>query len=697
MAQSDINLTADVALEINNASVRAITKRLEGISNEFTKSLGEAFAMRNQNGLTGGYFSGVSSAYSNYKSSISKLSDNLPAGFNLKTAVSTGIDKKLAKRTLDVLQDLKELEAISRNISRYDGVPLQANKIAEATKSGDVSAFKALGKYGVTQRRLGRLVNSLMWARAIRPDLVPEDVVEAAETNRQTFLQIGNENRAQTRYVQKQQIWESAVERAMRFGIQEVGQGAAQPFLDYFGLDYKADSRLKHIDPRAYKGVEDWTETLAGIKEKEEALKGGDLSVKDTRKTIKELTSLTKKLVTQGNKLGTNIAENSKRIAANTQATIDSFGDGSGTGMGAVWKGFIANSIKDVASFGAFAAESMWGEHITRNVYDSRRAYAERVRKGGETAGKILGGLGGIVAGAKAGAALGGTLGSVAPGAGNVIGAGVGGAIGAAGGLLVGGLYGSYQQKMLESDIKSAGQMASRLRAKSLFGQQYNTFFAQEISDSGIANGETAMSTLADKAMGMRGRMMLGQVGEQEMLYMSMMPNYYAALMSGVTGPELAQIFATDLQNIADPSLRYVVGNALGGTEAFAMGNNKYFASNYDKFLNRAQTTEGRVAGYEGIYANTQAHVARVNSRKISKEIVATYTRGDKDIVNRRYDNSNISAGISDWFNGDRVSDKKGTINVYFQVDGETIAQATANAADLRQDTIYLQNGFVGG
>lgn len=690
MAQSDINLTADVAFEVNDASVRAITKRLEGISNEFTKSLSEAFAMKNQSGLTGGYFSGVSSAYSNYKSSITKLTENLPVGFNLKTAVESGVDKKLAKRTLDVLQDLKELEAVSRNISKYDGVPFQANKIAEATKSGDISAFKALGKYGVTQKRLGRLVNSLMWARAIRPDIVPEEVVEAAETNRQTFLQIGNENRAQTRYVQKQQIWESAVERAMRFGINEVGQGTAQPVLDYFGLDYKADNRLKHIDPRAYKGVENWTDILAEIKSKEEALTGGRLSEKDRKNTIKELTNLTKKLVAQGNKLGTNISENSKRIAANTKALVGEYEPAVSSGMGKVWAGIGGNALRAGADYLAFDLQSRWGESVTRNVYDSRRAEEARFQKAGKSAGQVIGSI------------IGGALGAAG---GPVVAAGAAALGGTIGGS-IGGLYGEYRKTMLESDIKSAGQMAQRLRAKAIYGRDYNTFFAQAITDSGIANGESAMGSLADKAMGMRGRMMLGQVGEQEMLYMSMMPNYYAALMSGVTGPELARIYSEDLRNISDPSLRYVVGNAIGGSEAYAMGNNRYFARNYGKFASAAYSAEGRASGLEYGYAMTQSDVAAQNINKITTELVKSAMRGDVSVFNRRHqslgnsDYYNAIEYANSWFNPSNAVGKGMTGSTFvtvIQLDGEEIKRAVNTIDDMEQTANELQTFYVGG
>ena len=36
-------------------------------------------------------------------------------------------------------------------------------------------------------------------------------------------------------------------------------------------------------------------------------------------------------------------------------------------------------------------------------------------------------------------------------------------------------------------------------------------------------------------------------------------------------------------------------------------------------------------------------------------------------------------------------------INIYFQVDGETVAEAATKVDTTKTDTIYLQNGFVGG
>ena len=348
-------------------------------------------------------------------------------------------------------------------------------------------------------------------------------------------------------------------------------------------------------------------------------------------------------------------------------------------------------AAREVAEYGAFALESRWGESVTRNVYDSRRAETERFKEAGKAAGGVIG------------AVVGGAIGSIIP----IVGTTVGAAVGASIGNKLGELSGTYRKTMLESDIKSANQMSQRLMTKSLYGQAYNTFFAQQLTDAGITNGESAMGSLASRAMGMRGRMMLGQVGEEEMLYMSMMPNYYQALMNGVTGPELARIYSSDLNNIGDSSLRYVVGSSIGGQDAYTMANNPYFNRNYSSFVSAASQTERVASRYEYGYAMTRADVARRNLGKITKELTNTAMRGDKDIYSSRYGtigNPEVYRAMEyadSWFhpkNGVGPGLYGSTYVTVVNIDGEEVARAINKGNNTNEANVgELQSFYVGG
>lgn len=348
-------------------------------------------------------------------------------------------------------------------------------------------------------------------------------------------------------------------------------------------------------------------------------------------------------------------------------------------------------AAREVAEYGAFALESRWGESVTRNVYDSRRAETERFKEAGKAAGGVIG------------AVVGGAIGSIIP----IVGTTVGAAVGASIGNKLGELSGTYRKTMLESDIKSANQMSQRLMTKSLYGQAYNTFFAQQLTDAGITNGEAAMGSLASRAMSFRGRMMLGQVGEEEMLYMSMMPNYFMAKMNGATDPEIARAYAKDLNNIGDSSLRYVVGTAVGGQDAYMMANNPYFSRNYSSFLSAASQTERVASRYEYGYAMTRADVARRNLGKITKELTSTALRGDKDIYSSRYDtigNPEVYRAMEyadSWFhpkNGIGPGLKDSTFVTVVNIDGEEVARAINKGSDINEsNSNEMQSFYVGG
>lgn len=626
---------------------------------------------------------------------------------------------------------MKILSQIAKHVGRYEEYPGRAEGLAQATVSADIDPKAALGKYAVTQRRLGQLYNTLLWANSIRPDIVSEGVVEAVAGNMQTFLQTGNINRASARYSQNKATLENKVRRTLTTGLNQLSESdyaTVSGILNYFGLGYRRDKRVSFSDERIADIIDPWSTALSTIKQGRERIEAGGLSNSAFGKTMSEILAATKTLVSTGNKLGVDVKENSARIKQETetwsfeQKETRRFQQNQQSAVSRSLIGTIYGSLpagmpkdmrlrmrdfykqqdieakqqqqqdekrrlarstylrtvgmigaREVAGFGVSALESIWGESVTRNTYDSRRAQMERVKEGGKAAGAVIGAM------------IGGAIGSVIPVVGTAAGAMVGSGIGGT----IGSLAGTYGKTKLESDIKSANQMTQRIRNKAMFGSSYSTFFAQALTDAGITNGESAMGQMASSAMGMRGRMMLGQVGEQEMLYMSMMPNYYAALMSGMTGPELARIYASDLNNIGDSSLRYVVGQAVGGPSAYTMARNPYFSANYGKLASVSAFNENALARLEYGYGMTASEVAAKNVRLVSKEIRASARRGDEDIY-RRDDPDILQSQMKSLFPTMPI-----TVNV--NLDGEQIASAMAERSTTANNATELQSFFVGG
>lgn len=639
---AEFDMVFDAGVNISDAEISKITKQLEDISTKFEKRLSDAV-------LKG---------------------KSIPAG--LRGALS----------------------GIEQNI----GIVEYANKLSKMPFTGAAM----LGEYGMAQRVLGKLSNSILGASSLLSQKEGA-VIPSIEGLRQRMLFLANENRAIARFAQHRDYWGGAVSNALKYGLSEVADTTElQKRLDYFGLKYKADSRVKNVDPRAYAGVEEWTDILGDIYEKENALRSGKLGYRERKDTIKELNSLQKKLITVGNKLGSDVSANSKEIAKNTRFLIGEYGGESalrGGGIGGLVSGLASNAFREITSAIANDLETRWGEHVTRNVYDSRRAQAQRTISWGSSIGGIIGSVVGAVGG--------GTIGLLAAGPGGAVAGATKGAMWGAGllgaaGHQIGGLSGKYKKTMLESDIVSANQMAQRLRAQSLYGGDYNTFFAQQLTDAGITNGESAMGSLASRAMGMRGRMMLGQVGEEEMLYMSMMPNYYQALMNGVTGPELARAYDSDLDKIGDSSLRYVVGTSVAGQDAYMMANSKYFSRNYSSFVSAANQAERVAGGYESGFAMTQADVARRNIAKITTEFTNTAMRGDEDIINKKYgvvrpgyEENNTKKNVEDSIN---ALTKGSTFVTVVNIDGEEVARAINKGSDINEsNSNEMQSFYVGG
>jgi len=214
----------------------------------------------------------------------------------------------------------------------------------------------------------------------------------------------------------------------------------------------------------------------------------------------------------------------------------------------------LSGAISGIAAItGAVSSimPSLWGQHVTRNVFASKTAYAERVKTAGQTGGGILG----TVLGGIAGGILGGPAGAI-------VGTSVGGTVVGA----LGGLFGEKKKTEWEAHQRTITDMQTRIRANNMYRGRYSTSFGSMIQEMGMASAGD-MESMVGNSQTLAARMMFGQVGENEMLMYSLMPNYFAAAMNGASDAELAAAYAQDL-NALPPMFRLWAGSSVGGGSA---------------------------------------------------------------------------------------------------------------------------------
>lgn len=192
---------------------------------------------------------------------------------------------------------------------------------------------------------------------------------------------------------------------------------------------------------------------------------------------------------------------------------------------------------------------SIWAQGVSRNVFASREAYLGRVTAGGEVVGGV------------AGSVLGGALGSAFGPAGTLIGAEIGGqAL-----KLVGGLLGRYQQTENERS-KASRDYALALR-KDFYtygGTGFGLGAAAE--QAGLASA-SSINQMRWTGQTLPGAMAFGMVGEQDMLMLSMMPEYFAALMSGADSATLLSAYQKSVANMPAQLRPLVATMAPGGSQ----------------------------------------------------------------------------------------------------------------------------------
>lgn len=284
---------------------------------------------------------------------------------------------------------------------------------------------------------------------------------------------------------------------------------------------------------------------------------------------------------------------------------------------------------------------SKWGQSLSRNQIASEQAYRERITTGGQGLGNVAG----SVLGAVIGGAITGGMG------GQIVGAQIGGNVGGA----VGGLFGKYKETELERYRKSQAYALGMYKDFYTFkGTGYNLGAAME--EAGVASA-ASLNNMRWSGQTLAGGFALGMIGEQDMLMLSLMPEYFAALMSGADGATLAAAYKRSIDNLP-PQLRAVVAtNVAGGSQEM------YAASQlptFDKALANASSyalrdTVGAAVG-EG-YSAQAINAAQATRTRAFTEMARDTFELAQDTQNLFYTSGNNALQLMQGYGGKTYAD----------------------------------------
>ena len=608
---ADIEFTSEIKLDTDKAfkSVASLASQIKHLFSDASSIVSSGIKSKNFG------FSGVKDNYTAVLSDVQAMLNHYSAKYATQ-------DEKPRNyfEALKYFNNLKKLTTIMDKLSPYDSLFGDVETLRTNIASGKVRHKAALGRYGVLQTFLNRTKSQYYKGYELFPDIFDESALKYVEMWRDLNRINGIEARASERFAQKEEYYDKSAERARNYLWYK---GGLRELNDIFDLGLAPTSKRapakKFIDSKTFKENTEWIKEgfkaagLRGMWDQE------GLSPTEAKTYRQEYMRAMGKLIKGFEKAYPDqheIAISLRRMRNEGLVT-----SGPGNGEPSPWQGLVSGGLlawaaKQVVGaaldVGDTLIETYGNEKIQRNAYYSEKMHRERL--------KTYARAGGSVVGASIGGVIGGVVGAV-PGA--LAGAGAGGWAG----NRIAGMYPEWYKKEFESDIRSSTDVAAMARNHALYGYSYDTYFANALTEQGIANGEAAMGGLADRAMSLRARMMLGQVNEQEMLYMSMMPRYYAALMSGVTGPELLNVYQQDLANIGDPSMKYLVGQAIGNKEAFVAANSKYFTSFYGPAQRASSTYKQRTDQLEASFMLARGGMALETIGLQDKEIQDTYGR----------------------------------------------------------------------
>ena len=210
--------------------------------------------------------------------------------------------------------------------------------------------------------------------------------------------------------------------------------------------------------------------------------------------------------------------------------------------------------------------QSKWAQDAARNVTASNMAYYQRWESGGQIAGGAIGAIAGALIGGPIGAIIGAT--------------GLGG---------LAGLWGNYKQKELEGVLKTVATTTGARRDYLMFRGTSGFSMGQAMEDAGFGSASD-LNNMRWTSQTLPGAMALGMVGEQDMLMLSLMPEYFAALMSGADAATLAAAYQKSVQNLPVQLRPLVATLAPGGSQGMYVNAidpqfNNFLGYSYDMTL----------------------------------------------------------------------------------------------------------------
>lgn len=210
--------------------------------------------------------------------------------------------------------------------------------------------------------------------------------------------------------------------------------------------------------------------------------------------------------------------------------------------------------------------QSKWAQDAARNVTASNMAYYQRWESGGQIAGGAIGAIAGALIGGPIGAIIGAT--------------GLGG---------LAGLWGNYKQKELEGVLKTVATTTGARRDYLMFRGTSGFSMGQAMEDAGFGTASD-LNNMRWTSQTLPGAMALGMVGEQDMLMLSLMPEYFAALMGGADAATLAAAYQKSAQNLPVQLRPLVATMAPGGSQGMYVNAidpqfNNFLGYSYDMAL----------------------------------------------------------------------------------------------------------------
>lgn len=349
------------------------------------------------------------------------------------------------------------------------------------------------------------------------------------------------------------------------------GQTGALEALGQVGLGVEADGSYgENVDPKIYKAATQMIGAITKGRETAQKLNAGGLD-KEERAALLDMHKTQAKIFNKGLKIlwGT---QEQKEMASAIYASQTALTQPASILQQAIGLIGVGSAVGTIAQTIGGVLEAGWQEDIDRSWQGSVKARNSEIKSTATLGGGVAGGLAGAAIGTVGGFLVGGPAGMV-PGA--IKGAAIGGGVGAYGASEVG----TYLEKRLGANIASINYATGQARNESLYGPGYSTVLAEMINGQGIASRED-VSKMAGNALTLRARMMLGLVGENEMLLYSLMPDYYRAAMDDRSQVEIMDAYQRSLLGIGDRSLRAFAGMNVGGGSAgmYALANSPYYA-----------------------------------------------------------------------------------------------------------------------